>query len=69
MKELNFSVYFPVTLMNFSVCVWQRLKRMIQFGSKANIHLEHSPEAILEEINFKVTQQQNQFNEIWKNHY
>ncbi len=39
---------------------------MIQFGSKANIHLEHSPEAILEEINFKVTQQQNHFNHIWK---
>jgi len=42
------------------------LKRMLQFGNKANMHLEASPEAILEEINFKVTTQQNQFNRTWK---
>ncbi|MDP4285761.1 MAG: polyphosphate kinase 1 [Bacteroidota bacterium] len=41
------------------------LKRMIEFGSKANMHLETSPEKILEEINFKVTNQQNQFNQTW----
>jgi polyphosphate kinase len=41
------------------------LKRMIELGSKANMHLEVSPEKILEEINFKVTNQQNQFNRIW----
>jgi polyphosphate kinase len=43
------------------------LKRMIEFGSKANMHLETSPENILEEINFKVTNQQNQFNRTWTN--
>ncbi|HEY8660415.1 MAG TPA: polyphosphate kinase 1 [Hanamia sp.] len=43
------------------------LKRMIEFGSKANMHLETSPEKILEEINFKVTNQQNQFNRTWTN--
>jgi polyphosphate kinase len=43
------------------------LKRMLQFGNKANMHLESSPERILEEINFKVTTQQNQFNRTWKN--
>jgi polyphosphate kinase len=42
------------------------LKRMLEFGNKANMHLEASPEAILEEINFKVTNQQNQFNRTWK---
>jgi polyphosphate kinase len=42
------------------------LKRMLQFGNKANMHLEASPEAILEEINFKVTTHQNQFNRTWK---
>ncbi len=42
------------------------LKRMIQLGSKANMHLESSPETILEEINFKVTNQQNQFTRTWK---
>lgn len=41
------------------------LKRMIEIGSKANMHLEVSPEKILEEINFKVTNQQNQFNRTW----
>lgn len=43
------------------------LKRMIEVGSKANMHLETSPEKILEEINFKVTNQQNQFNRTWIN--
>ena len=42
------------------------LKRMIQLGSKANMHLESSPGTILEEINFKVTNQQNQFSRTWK---
>ena len=41
------------------------LKRMIEIGSKPNMHLEVSPEKILEEINFKVTNQQNQFNRTW----
>jgi len=35
-------------------------------GNKANMHLESSPEMILEEINFKVTSHQNQFNRTWK---
>jgi polyphosphate kinase len=42
------------------------LKRMLQLGNKANMHLESSPEMILEEINFKVTSHQNQFNRTWK---
>lgn len=42
------------------------LRRMVQLGSKANMHLESSPETILEEINFKVTNQQNQFTRTWK---
>jgi len=43
------------------------LKRMIELGSKAHMHLEASPGKILEEINFKVTNQQNQFNRTWIN--
>ena len=31
------------------------------------MHLEQTPEKILEEINIKVTSQQNQFNRIWTN--
>jgi len=42
------------------------LKRMIQLGAKArNMHLETAPEKILEKINAKVIEQQNEFNRIW----
>jgi polyphosphate kinase len=41
------------------------LKRMIEYGNKMNFHLEESPEQILDEITFKVTNQQNQFNRTW----
>lgn len=43
------------------------LRRMIEFGSKGNMHLEQTPDKILEEINLKVTSQQNQFNRTWAN--
>ncbi|MEO6327517.1 MAG: polyphosphate kinase 1 [Ginsengibacter sp.] len=44
------------------------LKRMIQLGGKAgNMHLEVAPEKILEEINIKIIQQQDEFNRIWNN--
>ncbi len=41
------------------------LKRMIEFGTKAHVHLEEGPQKILDEINAKVTEQQNEFNRIW----
>lgn len=41
------------------------LKRMIELGTKARIHLETGPQKILDEINAKVTEQQNEFNRIW----
>jgi len=41
------------------------LRRMVEIGSKANMHMEESPGKILEEITFKVTNQQNQFNRTW----
>ena len=42
------------------------LKRMIHFGSKAKMHLEENPEAILEEIQMMVLNQQSEFNRIWE---
>ncbi|MEP6677052.1 MAG: polyphosphate kinase 1, partial [Ferruginibacter sp.] len=42
------------------------LRRMIQFGSKAGMHLEISPETILEQIQEKVMEQQAAFDRIWK---
>jgi polyphosphate kinase len=43
------------------------LKRMIQFGTKAKMHLEENPEKILEEIQSTVLTQQSEFNRIWEN--
>src|SRR5574337_2110062 len=43
------------------------LKRMIQLGDKAKMHLEDNPEKILEEIQMIVLSQQSEFNRIWEN--
>jgi polyphosphate kinase len=43
------------------------LKRMIQFGNKAKMHLEENPEKIVEEIQMTVLNQQSEFNRIWEN--
>lgn len=42
------------------------LNRMIQLGNKAGMHLEESPETILEAISEKVMEQQMAFDRIWK---
>ncbi len=42
------------------------LKRMIQFGSKANVHLETDPQQILDEIQMIVLNQQSEFTRIWE---
>lgn len=47
------------------------LKRMIEFENKihrakANMHLEESPEKILEEIQLIVLRQQNEFHRVWE---
>ena len=42
------------------------LKRMIQYGNKAKMHLEVNPENILEEIQMTVLNQQSEFNRIWE---
>ncbi|HPH85305.1 MAG TPA: polyphosphate kinase 1 [Ferruginibacter sp.] len=41
------------------------LKRMIELGSKAKMHLELDPESILEEIQEKVITQQAEFDRVW----
>ena len=42
------------------------LKRMIKFGTKANMHLESEPQQILDEIQMIVLNQQGEFNRIWE---
>jgi polyphosphate kinase len=41
------------------------LKRMIQFGSKAKMHLENNPQQIIDEIQMTVLNHQGEFNRIW----
>src|SRR5688572_3120339 len=43
------------------------LKRMIQVGTRAKMHLEENPEEILEEILMTVLNHQTEFNRIWEN--
>lgn len=42
------------------------LRRMQAFGKSARVHLEQNPEAILEEIQHIVIEQQREFDRIWK---
>ena len=42
------------------------LKRMIQFGHKANMHLENNPQQIIDEIQMTVLNQQGEFHRIWE---
>lgn len=42
------------------------LRRMMEVGTRKNMHLEINPESILEEIQTTVLQQQNEFNRIWE---
>ena len=42
------------------------LKKMIELGNKAKMHLEVDPQNILDEIQEKVIEQQKEFERIWK---
>ena len=42
------------------------LKRMMEIGTKVNMHLETDPEKILDEIQLTVLNQQSEFNRIWE---
>ena len=66
-ERIRFLGIFSSNLDEFFRVRVATLRRMIEFGSKANMHLEQTPEKILDEINEKVTIQQNQFNRTWAN--
>jgi polyphosphate kinase len=42
------------------------LKRMVEFGNKANMHLESEADEILDQIQLTVLNQQSEFNRIWE---
>ena len=66
-ERIRFLGIFSSNLDEFFRVRVATLRRMIEFGSKANMHLEQTPEKILEDINEKVAIQQNQFNRTWAN--
>src|SRR5678816_4562045 len=41
------------------------LKRMVQYGKTAKMHMEVDPEQILQAIHVTVLNQQSEFNRIW----
>ncbi|MEO8766681.1 MAG: polyphosphate kinase 1 [Ginsengibacter sp.] len=66
-ERIRFLGIFSSNLDEFFRVRVATLRRMIEVGSKANMHLEQTPEKILEDINLQVTIQQNQFNRTWAN--
>ena len=66
-ERIRFLGIFSSNLDEFFRVRVAALRRMIEMGTKANMHLEETPEKILEEINIIVTNQQNQFNRTWSN--
>jgi polyphosphate kinase len=66
-ERIRFLGIFSSNLDEFFRVRVATLRRMIEFGNKANMHLEQTPEKILDDINTEVTSQQNQFNRTWAN--
>ncbi|MEP6584725.1 MAG: polyphosphate kinase 1 [Ginsengibacter sp.] len=70
-ERIKFLGIFSSNLDEFFRVRVATLRRMIELANKvnikANMHLEQTPDKILEEINVKVTIQQNQFNRTWIN--
>ena len=66
-ERIRFLGIFSSNLDEFFRVRVATLRRMIEYGNKANMHLEQTPEKILEDITTLVTNQQNQFNRTWTN--
>ena len=65
-ERIQFLAIFSNNLDEFFRVRVAALRRMIKYGRLANMHLEISPEQILERIQSTVMDQQREFDGIWK---
>src|SRR5436190_22190529 len=65
-ERIRFLGIFSNNLDEFFRVRVDTLRRMIQFGHKAKMHLENNPQEIIDEIQMTVLNQQGEFNRIWE---
>jgi polyphosphate kinase len=66
LQRIRFLGIFSNNLDEFFRVRVATLKRMVQVGNKAKMHLEENPEQILQAIQVTVLNQQSEFNRIWE---
>lgn len=66
-ERINFLGIFANNLDEFFRVRSAALRKMIELGSKAKMHLEDDPSKILKEIDEKVLVQQTEFESVWRN--